>query len=105
MIIYAISEIPQVHSAFKSLDDANRCRQGGSSVRDVGQRSHNSPSNSQDCLVNSPLYYQLKNVLAWPPIISGFATAVYCVMARRLYMQFGWEECRLLNASLEMKRR
>lgn len=46
----------------------------------------------------------LQNVLIWPPIVTAFATVVYCILARRLYVQFGWDECRLLNASPTVKR-
>lgn len=40
----------------------------------------------------------------WPIVITCFATAVYMVLVRRLYLQFGWEEFRILNASFGMKR-
>lgn len=58
----------------------------------------------QDCLGEGTLYMTLQNVLIWPPIVTAFATVVYCILARRLYVQFGWDECRLLNASPTVKR-
>lgn len=61
-------------------------------------------ADTQDCLARGSLFYTLRNILIWPCVICGLATAAYCYLARRLYIQFGWEECRILNASLQMKR-
>jgi hypothetical protein len=39
------------------------------------------------------------------PIVVGLATIAYAVLVRRLWMQFGWAEFRLVGASPQMKRK
>ncbi|KLT40956.1 hypothetical protein CC85DRAFT_248507 [Cutaneotrichosporon oleaginosum] len=89
MFVYAVTEIPQTRSALRNLDDARACVPRGGTY---------------DCLGKGSLYFILLNILVWPIVITAIATAGYVFLARRLYVQFGWEEFRILNASIGLKR-
>lgn len=89
MLVYAVTEIPQVRGALKNLNDP-----GGCVVRNGGL----------DCLGPGSLYYTLVYILVWPIIITALSTAAYIVLVRRLSIQFGWDEFRMVHADLELKR-
>lgn len=62
------------------------------------------PADAPQCVGPNSLYNLLEKVYIVTPIVLGLCTIIFCLLVRKLYIEFGWAVFHLVHASPEMKR-